>query len=218
MIRLQDIQLNLGGATILDGVSFEVPQGGKAVLHGESGSGKTSLLRVMIGLHRPDTGRVEIAGQALSSDTITSIRTRLCYVPQRVSSFDEESALDFVMLPFQFRSNHAKRPDRERILNLMVRVGLDETLLKRQMGDLSGGEQQRLALTRALLLERDILLLDEATSAVDSDNCRRIMDLLFEDTSTTILAISHDPNWIKRADTRIELDHGSIVSADRKAQ
>ena len=216
MIEVRNLSLKSGGKTLLQDIDFKLKEGEKGVVYGESGAGKTSLFRTLIGLQRPSTGRVLIGGLDLNPQNITEIRNLTCYVPQQTQVFEMETAREFVTFPFSFKSNRQNTVGKQEILDLMEKFHLKPKLLESQMSELSGGERQRLALVRGLLLKRRILLLDEVTSAVDEENKERVMDLVFSDPDTTVLAVAHDPHWIERSSPRIQLDAGKIVSLETR--
>jgi len=217
MIRLEDIDLDLGGKPILRGVSASIEPGDKAVICGESGSGKTSLLKLLIGLHRPARGRLTIDGVELTRETARGLRARVFYMPQEVRPIGEETAREFIDLVFGFAVNRDRRPDEERLRALLERFRLGPQLLDARLSELSGGERQRIGLVRGLLLEREILLLDEVTSAVDEDNKRLIVEHLLGLDGTTVVAVTHDPLFISRAALQIELRRGEVVRVERRA-
>jgi putative ABC transport system ATP-binding protein len=215
MIRVDQLDLEIDGKPILAGVSFEVAAGDKVALFGESGSGKTSLLKVLIGLHRPQRGRVEIGGLPLAREHLPAIRRQLFYMPQEVRPIGEETAEEFVDFIFSFAVSRADRPRREEVAELFERFRLKPELLGARMSTLSGGERQRLGLVRGLLLGRSILLLDEVTAAVDEQNKTLIVDHLLGLEGATLVAVTHDPGFIERADVRIEVDDGRFVRLER---
>jgi ABC-type multidrug transport system ATPase subunit len=215
MIDLEDIELELGGKVVLRGVSARVLAGDKAVIHGESGSGKTSLLKVLIGLNRPSRGKVLIDGAPLSPETMRSIRSRTFYMPQEVRPIGEETAAVFLDFFFGFASTRRGKPSREELLAALERFRLGPELLESKLSDLSGGERQRMGLVRGLLLKRELMLLDEVTSAVDEENKRLIVEHLLGLEGVTIVAVTHDPRFIEGASLRIELNAGEVVRIER---
>jgi len=215
MITLEDIDLDLGGKPILRGIGFQVRSGDKAVIHGESGSGKTSLLKLLIGLHRPSRGRVTIDGAELTGKAIHGIRGRTFYMPQEVRPIGEETAREFVDFVFGFAVARALAPSGDELLEALERLRLAPELLEARMSELSGGERQRMGLVRGLLLRRELMLLDEVTSAVDEENKRLIVEHLLGLEGVTIVAVTHDPLFVERASLRVELRAGELVRAER---
>lgn len=215
MLSLENVDLELDGKPVLRSVSFDVERGDKVALFGESGSGKSSLLRVLIGQHRPRRGRVLFDGEGLSRQSLPGIRARMFYMPQEVRPIGEETAREFIDFAFSFAVSRDRRPDEARLLATLERFKLSSQLLDAKLSALSGGERQRIGLVRGLLLEREIMLLDEVTSAVDEENKRLIVEHLLELEHATIVAVTHDPLFIERASLRVELHAGAVASIGR---
>jgi UDP-glucose/iron transport system ATP-binding protein len=212
MIEIENIDLLVSGKSILRDVSLSVKRGDKAALFGESGSGKTSLLRALIGLHRIESGRICIDGLEVLPENIEAIRKNICYIPQQVEVFDEETAEQFITFPLKFKANRQKGFEKKRIVELLEKLKLDRKQLDNRMTDLSGGERQRMAVVRGLMLGRSILLLDEVTSAVDRENRERVIEAVFEQRDVTVLAVTHDRLWLEKSTPAIEIDQGRIVT------
>ena len=156
-------------------------------------------------MHRPSHGRVFLNGQKVAPETIGMIRRKIAYVPQSLSFFEDEIVRDYMLLPFRLRANRDVYPSEIKVEQMLERFRLDRSLLDTLAREVSGGESQRLALARALLLERDVLLLDEVTAALDSENQRIVQDAIFADAKSTVLAVTHDEDWIAVASPCIEL-------------
>ena len=214
MIEVDGLTVRVEGRTLLDGVSFTVAAGEKAVLLGESGAGKTTLLRALIGQARPAAGTIRLAGETLGAETIVAARQRLCYVPQTLPYFADESVRDFLWLPFRFRANRDRSPDTARVVALLERLRLGASFLKARMGDVSGGERQRLSVARALLLDRPLLLLDEVSSALDEEGREAVLEVVLGAGADerTVLAVAHDPAWKARATTRLAMAAGGRLT------
>ena len=212
MTEVRNVTLTLEDTTILRDISFAVAEGEKAVIFGESGAGKTSVLKCILGIYRPQQGSVLVDGSILNEQTIGEIRRKICYMPQFIQSFPEETTLEFIERPFSFRVNQHLKPDRGEILVLFGRLQLREALLSMKMQSLSGGEKQRVGLVRATLLKRILFILDEVTSSIDDENREKVMDFLFNNDGITVLSVSHDSAWKKAATKRIEMVDGSIRS------
>lgn len=210
MTEVRNVTLTLEDTTILRDVSFAVAEGEKAVIFGESGAGKTSVLKCILGIYRPQQGSILVGGSVLNEQTIGEIRRKICYMPQFIQSFAEETTLEFIERPFSFRVNQHLKPNREEILVLFGKLQLREALLSMKMQSLSGGEKQRVGLVRATLLKRILFILDEVTSSIDDENREKVMDFLFRNDGITVLSVSHDSLWKKAATKMIEMVDGSI--------
>jgi ABC-type lipoprotein export system ATPase subunit len=203
---------------VLRDVSLEVPPGRKVAVRGRSGSGKSTLLHLAAGIDTPGAGRVEVLGQDLSSlsERARTLlrRDRIGLVFQFFHLVPHLSVLDNVLLPAWI----AGEPSREaeaRARDLLERVGLagraQETVEK-----LSGGEQQRVALCRALLRRPALLLADEPTGNLDDDTSRRVLDLLLElcaAEGSALVYVTHSAEIAAHADEVHTLRRGVLERA-----
>ncbi|MGF1688585.1 ABC transporter ATP-binding protein [Photobacterium japonica] len=180
-----------------EGLNVILPAGQHLALSGPSGCGKSSLLQVLAGLQPAQQGTFYWQAQGISEDTLTWWRQQCCYVPQQpvMGGEDIRAAL---WLPWHLHATETPSPTDDAVLALLDRVKLDHPL-SHPVGKLSGGEKQRLAIVRALLLNRPVWLMDEPTSALDPASRDRIMALLAAH-SLTIVSVSHDPHWLAAAD------------------
>ncbi len=201
---------------VLTGVSFSVALGEWVALVGRSGSGKTTLLHLLGGLDRPNAGDVVCLGRSyrrVSERERTALRLRhIGHVFQRYLLFPELSAHENVMLPALHWGWDRARA-RERAAELLQRFGLGERLRHRPQ-ELSGGEQQRVALARSLMNEPDIILADEPTGNLDVAAGREIIALLEELHKTagkTIVMVTHDLDLAGRADRTLVMRNGHAV-------
>lgn len=174
-LRARDVTLALGGKRVLDGVSLEVRRGEFVCLCGPNGGGKTTFLKVVLGLVRPDSGSIEVLGRAPADS-----RGRIGYLPQRKAFAPDFPASAAEVILANSRGAWPLRvgaEDRERARAALARVG-GESLIDKPLGRLSGGETQRVFLARALVIEPDLLLLDEPTAGVDARGRAEFLDLL----------------------------------------
>jgi len=205
MLSFKDVEISFDGTTILSGFSLDIPKGGHVVLTGPSGSGKSSLLKTVTGVVVPKNGKITCNGKKLNSETIQDVRKMICYISQKISFEPEESADEFMMLPFTFKANKDIVPSRKEIEEITKVFGIQYSSLKdKKMSELSGGQAQRLAIARGLLLKRDIYLLDEATTGLDHKNRAALIDH-FRKSGVTILSVSHDPEWIEAFENTVDL-------------
>lgn len=200
---------------VLRGLSLEVEQGEKVFLRGASGAGKTTLLYTLGGLEKPTSGDVYIDGQpmyAASNKQRALIRNKsLGFVFQNYHLLPDLTALENVALPSMIRG----KPALERAKELLTRVGLGERL-QHLPTELSGGEQQRVALARSLINNPAIMLADEPTGNLDSNTGSQIIDLLFsivEEEKKTLVVVTHDANLATRGDRTLLIRDGVLVTA-----
>lgn len=200
---------------VLRGVSLEVQQGERVFLCGASGAGKTTLLYTLGGLEKPSSGDVHIQGEALyaaSSKERARLRNQgLGFVFQNYHLLPDLTAYENVLLPSRISGKLAQ----ERAVELLKRVGLEERL-HHLPTELSGGEQQRVALARSLINDPAIILADEPTGNLDATTGKQIMELLFTvvaEAKKTLVVVTHDMNLAERGDRRLVLKEGLLVAA-----
>ena len=216
MIRVTDIHKSFGTLEVLKGVSRDVAQGEVVSIVGASGAGKTTLLQIMGTLSRPDSGRVEIGGEDVSSlgdKALSKFRNeRIGFVFQFHHLLAEFSAFENVCIPGLI----GRRPRAEverRAAELLDMMGL-ASRRDHKPGQLSGGEQQRVAIARALVNSPAVLLADEPSGNLDSHNRDEIHRLFFElreKLGQTIVIVTHDENLAAMADRKITMSDGTIL-------
>ena len=216
MIRVTDIHKSFDTLEVLKGVSLDVAQGEVVSIVGASGAGKTTLLQIMGTLSRPDSGRVEIGGEDVSSlgdKALSKFRNeRIGFVFQFHHLLAEFSAFENVCIPGLI----GRRPRAEverRAAELLDMMGL-ASRRDHKPGQLSGGEQQRVAIARALVNSPAVLLADEPSGNLDSHNRDEIHRLFFElreKLGQTIVIVTHDENLAAMADRKITMSDGTIL-------
>lgn len=204
---------------VLDEVAIEVQRGEMVAIVGESGAGKSTLLHVLGALDRPTAGRVRLNGQAvetLSDEAVDALRNRTVgFVFQFHHLLREFSAIENVMMPLRI-SGMAEAEARERAAGLLARVGLGERLHHRPAA-MSGGEQQRTAVARALAARPAVLLADEPSGNLDRYNAERLHDLFAElarEQSLGLVVVTHNQSLAARADRVLSLVGGRLVESD----
>ncbi|SRR5713226_555149 len=204
--------------TVLKDVSFAIEEGSACAIVGPSGSGKTTLIAICAGLERPSDGSVIFNGCSVhlsSEEELAWIRNQFIgFVFQTFQLLPSLTALENVMVPAEIRGeNHA----RSRATDLLKRVGLKGRLHHYPI-QLSGGEQQRVAVARAFMNRPKILFADEPTGNLDTETARDIVQLIFElnaTTGTTLMLVTHDPELTQQAGRVIGLKGGTMVSDTR---
>ena len=208
-----------GAIRVVNGVSLTVRRGEMVAIVGESGSGKSTLLHLLGALEHPTSGRIRLAGQAveaLSDDALAALRNRTVgFVFQFHHLLREFSALENVMMPLRI-AGVENRVARVRAEMLLERVGLSARLRHRP-NELSGGEQQRAAVARALAAEPALLLADEPSGNLDLHNAERLHDLFAElarDLALGLVVVTHNQSLAARADRALLLEGGSLTVTD----
>ncbi|AHL75243.1 ABC transporter [Stutzerimonas stutzeri] len=200
-----------GELAILDDVSLSLSKGESLAIIGTSGSGKSTLLGLLAGLDLPSSGEVHLAGHPLGElDEDQRARVRAEHVGFVFQSFqllDSLNALENVMLPLEL---HGRRDAQAKATELLGRVGLGARL-HHYPRQLSGGEQQRVAVARAFAAEPEVLFADEPTGNLDSHTGANITELLFElnrERGTTLVLVTHDERLAKRCQHLLRLEGG----------
>ncbi|WP_305844646.1 ABC transporter ATP-binding protein [Photobacterium leiognathi] len=174
-----------------------IKQGQHLAISGVSGCGKSSLLQVIAGLKAPQSGTVIFNKQLIDVKALNFWRQNICYFPQQ-AVMGGECVRDVLHLPWRLRAiTHLPVPSDELCLSALSQAGIT-VLLDKSIDTLSGGEKQRVAIARGILMQRNVWLMDEPTSALDPAGRDRIIQLLSE-LSIICVSVSHDPVWLSKA-------------------
>ena len=219
MIRVENLTMQLRGGghvvSILKGLNFEVPRKQMVSIVGPSGSGKSTLLGLLAGLDKPTAGSIRLNGQEITTWTESQLahfrRQNIGYLFQAFHLIPTLTALENVMLPMEL-SGDATAKDRAR--DLLEAVGLRDRQ-HHYPAQLSGGEQQRVAVARAFACRPPILLADEPTGNLDSATGQLVIDLLLRlhrDQGSTLILVTHDTALAEQTERIITLHDGTIAS------
>lgn len=218
VIAVVDIYKRFGSQQVLSGISLAVRRGETLAVLGRSGTGKSVLLRLIIGLEKPDSGSVCIHGQnlvGLALDQLSDIRKKMGFLFQHAALYDSLTVGQNVAFPLEHNRKEMPRPEvRDRVKQLLAEVGM-EGHLDKMPSDLSGGMQKRVGLARALALEPEILLLDEPTAGLDPISSGEIDDLVLklkEEHHIAAIVVTHDLYSAKTIADRLALvNEGEVV-------
>ncbi|HNN07575.1 MAG TPA: ATP-binding cassette domain-containing protein [Azospira sp.] len=205
-----------GGLTALDGVSCDIAAGEMVFITGHSGAGKSTLVKLIAAIERPTAGSIVVNGQnlaALRGSALPYLRRNLGLVFQDQKLLFDRNALENVLLPLAIIGTPMREATR-RAQAALDKVGLLERAKANPIA-LSGGEQQRLAIARAVVNRPAILIADEPTANLDAESAARILDIFhaFHQVGVTVLVATHDPQWSGRTATReLRLARGSLVA------
>jgi putative ABC transport system ATP-binding protein len=214
LVQIEELRKEYGNVRALDGVSFSVDAGEWIAIMGPSGSGKTTLINILGGLDTPTSGRAMVDGSDLArldEAGLTRFRAgKIGFIFQQFHLVPYLNALENVMLAQYFHSTTDEREARAEL----ERVGLGDRL-DHLPSELSGGEQQRVAVARALINQPKLILADEPTGNLDEANEGIVLRLMQELHSEghTILMVTHAPEIGALADRRIDLHHGRLAAA-----
>ena len=203
------------GLEALKDVSFEIGSGEMVFITGHSGAGKSTLFRLLSAIERPTSGSIVVNGQniaALRRSAIPYLRRNFGLIFQDQKLLFDRSVLDNVLLPLAIVGLPTREAHR-RARAALDKVGLLDRERTRPIA-LSGGEQQRLAIARAVVNRPSIILADEPTTNLDSDSASNILDIFrsFHQVGVTLVIATHDPQWMARFSPRVlRLEHGCLV-------
>jgi phospholipid/cholesterol/gamma-HCH transport system ATP-binding protein len=224
VVRLEGVRKAFGSRPVLDGVSFEVRRGEGFCLLGRSGSGKSVTLRHIIGLVRPDAGRVVVGGRdvpSLSRRELAELRRRIGFLFQDAALFDSITVGENVEFPLRRHSALSAAEVRRRAAGRLAEVGLEHEYDKMPAA-LSGGMRKRVGLARAMALDPEVLLVDEPSAGLDPITADEIDGLLLERKTrggVTLVVVTHNiPSARMLGDELAVLDGGRIVASGSGAE
>jgi phospholipid/cholesterol/gamma-HCH transport system ATP-binding protein len=222
-IRLEGVTKAFGARTVLDDVTLEVPRRSGFALLGRSGTGKSVTLKHIIGLLRPDRGRVLVEGQDVSSldpRELAAVRRRIGFLFQNAALFDSISVGENVAFPLRRHTDKSNGEIRKLAKQKLADVGLEREYDK-MPADLSGGMRKRAGLARAMALDPEILLVDEPSAGLDPITSDEIDDLLvgLKQRGTTVVMVTHNiPSARHVADELAFLHEGKVIAQGTAAE
>lgn len=209
ILQLKNLGLNLDGQQILEAIDFTVNQGEFVTITGPSGSGKSSLLKLVGSLNQPTEGTIFFEGKDLYDYEMTEYRKQVSYFFQNAVLFGE-TVRDNLAFPYKIRGLEF---DQAKAESMLATVQLPKSIIDKSISSISGGEKQRIALVRNLLFQPKVLLLDEITSSLDKENREIVLKLLGDlqtEEQITILMVTHNEDEIENASRKIQIIDGRM--------
>lgn len=217
-IAIKDLHKSYGGQIVLAGVDLEIERGETLTVLGPSGTGKSVLLKLIIGLQKPDTGSIEVNGNEVTKlplEKLNQVRKRIGFLFQTAALYDSLSVEENVAFPLRQHAHLTESERKDRVRELLSAVGI-EGGLEKLPGQISGGTQKRVGLARALALTPEILLYDEPTAGLDPVTASKINELILtlqRQRKISSIVVTHDVHSAKTVSDRLAfLNEGNIVA------
>lgn len=201
MLEIKNATIKIGEQTLLGSLSFRADDGQVVCITGESGCGKTSLLRAILGLVPLAEGHISIDGELLTPAAAGEFRKYIAYVPQDLA-LPSEWVRDMVKLPFELKANAATPFSKQRLMEEWGKLDLSPELYDKKVSELSGGQRQRIVISCVGLLKKAIVLADEPTAALDPHTTELVLAYFkaLAANGTTVITVSHDPAFANGCD------------------
>jgi putative ABC transport system ATP-binding protein len=194
MLELKKLTVKKDAKTILNKIDFSCNEGEKVLIYGPSGSGKSTFLHSLLFFEPIYSGSIQFNGKKIGEHNIKDYRKNFVFIGQKAPNF-QGKAEDFICLPFTFKNNKFSKPEQVVVEKILHEFNFSDDVLENNYENLSGGEQQRLCIIQALLLNKKIFLLDEITSNLDAENTHIVIDKILQDPKRTVISVSHDAHW-----------------------
>lgn len=218
IIRLEHVTKSFDGQKVLDDLSLSVNEGEFLTVIGRSGCGKTTMLRLINGLQKPDSGKVYVEGEDVDNTDLIALRRRIGYVIQNKGLFPHMTVEKNISYVPVISGKKNKEENHRQALRLLKLAGLEESMAGRYPSELSGGQQQRVGIARALASDAKILLMDEPFGALDEITKRAMQDEVLSlqaQLHMTIVFITHDiREALKLGDRVLVMEQGKIAQLD----
>jgi phospholipid/cholesterol/gamma-HCH transport system ATP-binding protein len=209
LVEIRGVSVRFGRHEVLRDVDLSIPRGQTVAVIGESGCGKTVLLKTIIGLVTPTRGSIAYDGRnigELSDKELTQLRTRFGYVFQQAALFDSMTIAENVAFPLRQHSQKDVGERRRHVIQLLAEVGLPDAVARKKPAELSGGMRKRVGLARALAMNPEIILYDEPTTGLDpimSDVINELILRVRRQHPVTSIVVTHDMNSARKVADRV---------------
>jgi len=217
-IVLKDLHKSFGEKIVLNGIDLAVARGETVAVLGRSGTGKSVLLKLLIGLLKPDSGSIQIEGRdivRLNETELNEVRKRVGFLFQQAALYDSLTVQENVGFPLRRHTKLSDAERKDRVRALVASVGMEQDLGKLP-SQISGGMQKRVGLARALALDPEILLCDEPTAGLDpitAGEVGKLISQLQRERNMTSIVVTHDIHGARSfSDRMVVIDQGKILS------
>lgn len=201
MVEIEKLSISFGELTLFKGLDLHVNQGESVCICGGSGSGKTSLLKAILGFVPVNEGKIRIDGTLLTPKTADLLHRKIAWIPQELA-LPSEWISEMVHMPFELKANREAGFDKESLMEYFAILGLEKGLYEKRVSEVSGGQRQRIMLAVTAMLNKSVLIVDEPTSALDPDSCLLVINFFKSlcRKGMTVLAVSHDKQFAAGCD------------------
>ena len=210
MLKVDNLTVEKGRRKIFSNLDLHVKQGDHILINGPSGAGKSTLLKSLLMFEPIAGGDILLRGEKVTESNVDTYRHDIVYIGQKAPHYDG-LVEEFLNLPFTFKANaKMTRPSNDFIEKLCTLFSFETPPLKRNYNSLSGGEQQRISIIQALLVDKPIYLLDEITTGLDPRNTVKVAKHLCAMKEKTLLIVSHDVEWKESVTRVVTIENGTL--------
>jgi polar amino acid transport system ATP-binding protein/putative ABC transport system ATP-binding protein len=199
MISFENIFLKFENESVFSNFSMEILKGEKTGISGPSGSGKSSILKMIMGITIPDSGRISVNDMEVSPASIKEIRKLIAWIPQNIN-LPVDNAAELLKLL------NIEKENQDKFFDYLYKTGISPEMAEKRFSEVSTGQKQRIVIAASLTLESRILLIDEPTSALDSMAAEKLATLILSKDDITVVSASHDPVWNNSLQRIIKLE------------